>query len=54
MTREIAPYVLLGMAAVWLVGGVSLLAHAAKTWLMEIGDRDQLAANALTSKAPKG
>jgi len=32
MTHQIAPYVLVGMEGLLLVGGVWLLAHAFKTW----------------------
>lgn len=35
MTHQLAPYVLVGMAAVMLVSGISLLAHAAKSWLRD-------------------
>ena len=35
MTQQIAPYVLVGMDALMLVGGVWLLARALKTWRTE-------------------
>jgi hypothetical protein len=35
MTQQIAPYLLVGMEGVMLVGGVWLLARAIKTWRAE-------------------
>jgi hypothetical protein len=35
MTRQFAPFVLLGLDALLLLGGVWLLTHAFKTWRIE-------------------
>jgi len=35
MTRNLFPYLLLGIDVVILAGGVTLVAHAVKTWIGE-------------------
>jgi len=49
MTQQIAPYVLLGMEGLMLVGGVWLLARAFKSWRAE--RHQKIAATDYTDKA---